>query len=369
MIKLIVIFFSFSLFSFCSENILNCLVHEIYKLERFFGPLEVSTYDITPIVGGTSVYKVVTKSGEAFIMRRASRTDNVKREIFANLFLKDSSAPNAPDIQLFSIEDSQRLLSNVRRFDNPSADEQVSIAKFSKGVLGETYLKSKGNLLFMFLNELKEVRSSDFDEYKLFIHSRFDSLWSGADKDGKKTIYEILKRYIPELEDVKNAGDIPGVVKNNSKKLLGVRPDPYRDFEIFKSNLPKKIKSDLADSWAMYTILGIHDFHDKNWLINNNRVVPIDLAYPVFKKNRLGQTSANPLAIDGQHFPYHHLSLNDNYLINSLINDISGETRLYIKSLSKEKIKAMSVQSGYLMPSYELEDIWERVEYLKDILK
>ncbi len=42
-------------------------------------------------------------------------------------------------------------------------------------------------------------------------------------------------------------------------------------------NIPAEVLTQIADLWAIYTVLGIPDFHAKNWLIHNRHVLGIDL--------------------------------------------------------------------------------------------
>lgn len=102
----------------------------------------------------------------------------------------------------------------------------------------------------------------------------FNHAWSETNGRARMTIVEDFQKIFPG--ETFSEKRFPEQLKS---KLAGENPNPIKNIEMMAfEHLPHNVRTELAEAWAVATVLGIPDVHASNWMIHEDHVTPIDLA-------------------------------------------------------------------------------------------
>jgi hypothetical protein len=137
----------------------------------------------------------------------------------------------------------------------------------------------------------------------------------------------------------------------NAQNNFLSRPDaPWNE-------LPKDLRRQLADHWALYAALAIPDFHPNNWLIDDGRVVAIDLALRSSEFDR-GHLSFQDLRSPVRESAYIESENGD------IVKDISSEMRAFLGSITGEHVKDIAQAAEFQLTTQQIEGVIVRARAL-----
>jgi hypothetical protein len=121
--------------------------------------------------------------------------------------------------------------------------------------------------------------------------------------------------------------------------------------------LPENLRVQLADHWAMHAVLAINDFHPYNWLINNGRVLTIDLAY------RSREFDTGKISFESSHSPVREAVYVGSEFYD-IISDISPDMRNFLRTVSAEQVQEIAETTEFSITKKQLEGIIARARFL-----
>jgi hypothetical protein len=167
------------------------------------------------------------------------------------------------------------------------------------------------------------------------------------------TLVQDLKELLPESKHFPD-DDFLGYLFDNLEHLPGSKLQELPALGL--KRVPPGIKTQLADYWITYTILGLPDFHPSNWLIHDEKVVGIDVVHaPVHAKD-----TDPALKIPYHQHPYGFYKIDDQ-VTETLISSASPELKQYFKTLTRDEVEQLAKNSDYPISSEELDQIMARI--------
>ncbi len=200
-----------------------------------------------------------------------------------------------------------------------------------------------------------------------------------------------LKAMRPELWEIETEGAVFTVAdflhhKQGFKYLKG---DDNQSYERWvqgknhkKTKIKKKLAVELANMWALYTVLGLPDPHSGNWLLSQNKdLYLIDLAFyftPSFKKSGSSRTRPELVADKG----LHPILLDTDSMMNpfsrkrssaiikkpkeirNLLSLVSSEFKENLSMLTKKYLKKMASDSGNEISQSQIKHILRRASFI-----
>lgn len=245
---------------------------------------------------GGRVLLVPTKSGHTFVLRGHHEMGQVGFEQFASTFINSAPGGMTPQIRLLSRKTLDAIESLAEaagknlflRGTDSNSGAAASLALYYPAKRGDQYLleTNGATLSFALLQFVKaanvapRVRESYLEEDLL-------SVWNETAPNVRRDVMRQLQEMIPEFKRM-GAEDF--------FRMIGAQPGKFANkvwaFEAMRVSswvaLPKNVRRQLANQWALYTVLGIPDLHRRNWLVFEDTVIAIDAALPseVFLKGK-----------------------------------------------------------------------------------
>jgi hypothetical protein len=150
----------------------------------------------------------------------------------------------------------------------------ATILPFYPGVTGKDYLQSSVGMNFRSKLSWLANHSHDtfYDYNRLF--KELTEEWASVGANARVTLLEDIRKIFPN--DIFTEARLMTEIDT---KLRGSNSKPLRELvNMAFERIPYEAQVDLAQSWAVFTILGIPDFNPQNWLIHEGHITPIDLA-------------------------------------------------------------------------------------------
>jgi hypothetical protein len=366
----------------CLELLLNRPAEEQFLLNFKNGLKEIQQTESLAHEGKGGVYKIVDQDDRVYVVRFNDQIKhNIQFENFASHIVLNSPTVLTPFAKkLAYTEELQDILNPaLSKYPDFYPSSQISVAAFVPLKTGFQYLKSNFGLAFQekLLELRKELPANQLS--KLTIIRKFLStdqnpldaemeFWHkqtllsrvAVAKNLKELYPKILKRFDPSKDPDTLFMEFKKAFGNMSKKEAA----PLDNLELLTyAQLPESLRTQLSDMWALDIVLGIHDLHGENWLVdssdrNNIRVVRIDLAFstPQFKKgiSHLKWEKQSPLF-------YGDIS---SALLEKLMANISPAMREYLRSLDPHEIKARANYVTFQITDKEIDGMYRRAKIL-----
>lgn len=136
--------------------------------------------------------------------------------------------------------------------------------------------------------------------------------------------------------------------------------DPLSTMQVITPSVRRQI----CDAWAVYTVLGISDFHAENWLIRDGHVIPIDMA----QLNYYFLSGDSSLSITGQH-PFGMGSSQNEDFLQAMARSTSSELREFLNRVQREPalVSRIAQQSGFMLRSDALRGVVVRARRILEL--
>lgn len=217
---------------------------------------------------------------------------------------------------------------NIPKFkdylNNLSSIYSVSVTRFREGILGSQYLEVMAERAFGPADQLRKdiayvTSSSHGDTARMLIGrrekvagipSRIEQLTSTE----KAEILDFIRQHHSAMQKLKNATD-EQIIQMMREQPAFIFDRSIANIDVANPKLiPRAIMEDLADTWTMFTVLGLPDFNGGNWVVNaRGRISAFDLAaHPdnsLAKTLKLSEFQMHPLgrglAMDENWIPFY----------------------------------------------------------------
>ena len=307
------------------------------------------------------------EDGVKYVVRFPSKNSNLPFEEFASLFVRKTPVGRTPETRNLTKEEMTPILKRAREAPAGAKDgllrwTDASVAVFYPAQKGEEYLNGKGinsparNVL------LKAFISADSGKKIENAQRDWARYWETTSREEKLRI----------VEDLLASGEIfTGLTVENARQrvveIMGQKGMmPFKGlFEASASRVPEAVRRQLADHWILFTILGINDFHNSNWLVHEDSVLAIDLAFksPTFVR---GNGTYN---IPHQEMPFEWMVDTKEAGPKIMVNWASPELMEYLKGLNPKKVAEISRESGYDLTQENADGMVKRAERLLELRK
>lgn len=318
-----------------------------------FEPATLSLQTVTRL--GKGVYKVPLK-GDAFGVVRVSReVDDIKFEAFGSRLLRSVPGLATPRPRELPVTEQMVRLFLEKERAGPGPDEDLikqwnqgerppaSLSVFFPMETGAAYLDRLAGFGFRkgAENAAVELRRSPATErasVKARIAEALELQWASLAPDAKRAVLKDLKALALVEKSFGEGSPVASLVKgmdsDNSVVFTQLRESAW-------NHIPAKIQAQLADYWAIFTVLGISDFHADNWLIHQDKVLAIDLAMltAIFQRGILKASWMAQLSPVGPP--------PSEAMRQAMISQVTPSTREFLKRLTRESIKRMAEEAGY----------------------
>ncbi len=347
-----------------------------YQPIKIIDPKNLSKNSISRLSDGVFLF-TEPDDGRKYILRVQRENESSHREKFSSLFLSQLANLKTPEIYILDQENSRNIarklitlgydeIENGTTFNDftniESESFYITLANFVPSESGSDYLSRiksffiVDKITFTYINSYLEFKS-EFD--REMSEDNFRRYWNPERWSQEQKNLKNLTLFIPQLENITydNALDI---IIDHIKNLDISRVEQLRTqlYSFLINDIPSDVQVQISNLWAIYTILGIPDFHPGNWLINKNQVTGIDLTY-VFTPP---EDSINRVLLEDQLYPY-GLSETSYYLSEQLLPTVSLNLKDDLKKISRERILEIAKLSGYSLSEEELKEILLNIEY------
>ena len=302
------------------------------------------------------VFRVRLKNGESYIIRLPTTTADTRFEKFATSFMLSAPNVRTPKVRSLAGAEASALLDKI---------ETIIPDFFEDGEVSHNWITAvkNGTPISITLNQPNTKTGSDYlqtigaradlEELLVAIAENYHykssrgqakaaveipKAWRLMPKTDQLAFLEKLKEISPVAHDV-SLSELPDFLIKNITTLNGLNVAALFDAKLKK--VPPAIKTQLADHWAVFVTLGITDFHWKNWLVQDGKVIAIDMAFKTLFFS--DGTYLNPMTT--QH-PFGS-SATGRQTWDMLKKNMSGAMRRHLKSLDKEKIRVLAAQSDF----------------------
>lgn len=284
---------------------------------------------------------------EPVVLRLSGHTANIRFELFAAQVAQRVGLL-VPQVERLSqsktLEFLEILKSKKRGFyqdlvdrqlerDLPLEKMQASLASFRPGVRGQQFLESR-----QFNERILRLLTYAAEPYAIELRARFLADWNVMPPHQMEAA-RVMFRPVAGERDAKGLFEF---LFDQSPKLDARSRENL--IEISLSQIPREILGQIADAWAVYNVLGIPDFHSGNWMVHQNRVWSIDMAYT--KEHHLTYGALSPLQIPSRQSPFGFGDMSPE-LERALMKMVSPRMRLNLKQLSLEQLQAWARETGY----------------------
>ena len=327
----------------------------------------------TASLSGT-VFRVQTASEKNYVVRLPSNYANVRREPFAAAFLNRVPHLRTPTVRLLSTEESKTVLKLIRFFDpaafriltakwkvpglrNTNDRSRISLSVFYDVPRGLEALSSWG-VSDRFRDTLDYIPWDKEDQLSTLalLKQDLESHWRTANPIQIEYLIQDLKILFPDSNEIRS-DRYREYLLNNIELLTTGRTQGLSYLGLVR--LPASIRQQLVDYWIVYTVLGIPDFHPRNWLLDDRKVIAIDLAHPVARTLHRGQ----PFHLSPHLQPFGWFHLRES-LRKIFMSEMSPELRRFFIHLTPAHIQAVADDSEYKISAAELRGIMERRNWI-----
>jgi hypothetical protein len=298
-------------------------------LLRLLNPLEIVPSKSKKI--GDYVYMVQSRSGNKFVVRLRARGNETSREAFASRFASFfSPIILTPPTLLLSREESLSIHDNLSR----------SLPDYRRPTVWNSHDDSQLVTLTPFYEGLKQGTD-------LLIEKR------------------VLGR--DELEQLASRVNV---------KLVGSL-SPEQKVKRIKKVFKLSFIRQLADAWAVFTILGMPDFHPGNWFYDGKRIFAIDLANhhystktEVDPKGKRVVSEFGPSGLNGRMMhPFGGSELGNDVMREFLLLNVSPDLKKKLSTFTRKELNKVANEAGFKFPEGGDEEtqIITRIRYFANL--
>lgn len=202
------------------------------------------------------------------------------------------------------------------------------------------------------------IGSKRLGAYQWEKHDQIVKAWRKLKSDAQQTIVDDLHRLFPTMptQSVTIETILDHFHQLDGKKrfqAIGRLPT------LIWYRLHPEVRQRLAGFWAVFSLLGIPDFHSSNWLIQSNTVIAIDLAYRSLSFTR-GDKSVELSSM--QHLFTDETMDKEMFLL--LQRNISPTLRAAFQNISASKLLALGRMVGIPLDHAMISGIIGRTTFL-----
>ncbi len=317
------------------------------------------------------VFKVRDRTRTEFVVRFPSVISDTQFERFSNRFLRSVPGIRAPEVRLLSPEDSARFLKSVserkphaysrmrRGFQaaglDPSAGKlQASYTLFydAPNGLRATWELGINAQLRQAIQRIAHDELPIPDALKRIYVEELKEGWDKANEAQRMAVFEDVRALFPAARSI----GLEDLVPFLSNQLEAIQGSPLKGILIEGAKrLPPQILTDLSDQWAIYTVLGIRDFHPGNWLLMGDRTMAIDSALnSVDFKNGLSSLRLN------SHMQPFDKTDPTTEVYNFLLSRLSSGAVKFLENLTADRVRQIAAQSSFPLTDDQLQGILAR---------
>jgi hypothetical protein len=313
---------------------------------------------------GAGVLRFPLRDGNQVVLRLADDTAHPAFESFASRVIQNAPGSASPSVKVLSAPEVTVLLQGSKSFGGlkvRSAGGTLAVYFPQPMEVGHHYLEEHVGLeIRERLAEYAKIKNFGYSrlllpQYEARLHAR----WRIATDAARATVGADLRALIAELKDVPD-GKLLDAFVDHADKFTPIRIEMLH--EAAWSHLPAALQTQLADAWAILTVLGIPDFHFGNWLILDGKVLVIDAALrsPEFVAGRA------TLELDGQNSPIAGGRLSP-MMRKRLARAVSATLAEHLGQLSNAQLAELAAHAGYPLTVMELMGIKGRVRLLLEL--
>ena len=330
-----------------------------------FNPMALRPEQIKAFPDNPSIFRAYDVEGRAYLLRVEVRGDqNISLEKFASEFIRRLPNTLTPQIRILSVQHSNHLL-NLITENNPDGMRRLQSnlpenPRLSVALLypGESGVESLSRWFVYdpvrdYLTDLsfraRKVRLVDEA-----VKSQLRRAWKQLGPENERRLITDLKALYPHTAPI--AGHkyqeyfVDAISTINKAPLSQLT-------HLTLIRIPTHIRTQLSDYWALYTILGIPDFHVGNWLLRGKDVIAVDLAYHAPQTSTRLET---PLTLVDQQHPFGRTAATRE-VIHFLRLNISPQMKAYLSTVSRTDVERLARETGYPLISGELDAIMTRI--------
>lgn len=322
------------------------------------------------VLSENGVFLLRLPNGNKAVLRLEGSMADPKFEVFASkLFNQISSAPT-PWVRNL---DPELVGPFLKKFETEFPAEFAAFKKSATGnglVLNELNASlapfvdgaSKG---FHYLENLKipeslqvllrDIHPDDLDYQRKYFLRRWNSMPQAARAKGEKILSDIygLPPQNAFAQFVESGMNLPSETK-------------YKIISEILLEIPDSLKTELSDTWAIDTVLGINDFHRGNWLLKDKVLLPIDKAYKTGQ--RLDASgSFKGISLEDAQEPFGFGEISDEVYLY-LLRHVSAKTAERLKGLSASELQALAKEAGYEAPKQYLSQVVARRDKMMELI-
>lgn len=264
-----------------------------------FEPNEIVAHrmeELSDSAFGGRVLLLPTKGGRTYVLRSHHEMGQVGFEEFASNFINSAPGGMTPQIRLLSRETVDVIESLAKaagktltlRGRDSASGAAASLALFYPAKRGDQFLlDTNGATLSFALFEFVKSANLMPRMREAYLEGDLMPVWNATAPGVRREVVRQLQQMLPEFNRLgtqdffKVITSQPGRVANKIWAFEAMRVSSW-------AALPSHIRKQLANQWALYTVLGIPDLHRRNWLVLDETVIAIDAALPseIFLKGK-----------------------------------------------------------------------------------
>lgn len=179
-------------------------------------------------------------------------------------------------------------------------------------------------------------------------------LWASLESHARKGILADLQTLDPSTNYTER-----GFVAQFKARLASHRISKVEELdEMGFRQLPLHVRKQVAEAWAINCVLGITDFHNENWMIEDGHVTPLDLA----NKSRMFQQGQPELP--DIYSPFSSTATVSKTAIAELTSLLSPELAERLRALTPAQILETAKASGFSVTGKQAIGMVERARLL-----
>ncbi len=310
----------------------------------------------------SGVIRVELTDGSVFVVRFPSTISDPKFERFANEFLRSVPQLQAPAIRLLTSREIKEVFAKLHADDRLNLNDTktrdgVSVATFFPLTKPESFLEAEHAMdpARQYIDFLSSLSPEKLSQNRTEIATRLKQEWKQASDESRRTLSEDLKVIRPSLAE-KTDEEVfdyfsTHIDSFSAAELRTLIATGFR-------RLPSKVLRQLADTWAVYSVLAIPDFHAGNWLVHDGIVLAIDMAFrsAEFTKGRIREETRGPFLTSDL----------GPEMRAQLVAHLSPEFYGFLESLTAERIKQIARLSGFGISRAQINGVLQRAKRLLD---
>lgn len=306
----------------------------------------------------STVFRVHTSDGHDYAVRFEAKKNSLRFESFASALVRGFEGVISPEVHPLGEADSAALLARVAQ-DHPEVAARLKAGAGGKPPLASLSPFYPGSAGFAVLEDLEAggpLRWALFE----FAHTpeargvKNDlwAAWNAASQDVRRNVIRDIRSLVPGLDRVRDENVLSFLMEYPDSLPL-LKLGGLADLAV--DRLPSTLRTQLADVWALNTVLGMPDSHSGNWIYLNGKVCAIDFAYQSPDFN----SGIASLKLDEAHDPIDYKWAPNR---STMLASISPALRGYLTSLTPEKIRALAAANGFPLTDVALNGIMARVK-------